>query len=127
MGTSFIRYRGAGFWATDTFIQLWMRLFEQEVRQMEDPPQWLRDAAEYWEYEAGATHSANPRLDEYAPDAERAAVVAQVAQRALERLRAHGTHVSAAWLDSLDLAGGNVTWHPDIPSDPLLSIGDALI
>ena len=92
MGSSFTEYRERGFWSRDASIELWLYLLAQEVRRLDDPPAWLREAAEDWHLQAtvGMGGCVSAGLDQYVPTPERAAVILGLAERALARLRERG-------------------------------------
>ena len=127
MGSSFTEYRGAGFWTRDASIELWLYLLAEEVRRLEDPPAWLRDAAENWHIQAtvGMGGCVSAGLDQHAPTQERAAAVLELAERALARLRARGEVLPADWLNSLGLGGPGATFTRDLPTEVFTRVGEA--
>jgi hypothetical protein len=101
MGSSFTEYRGTGFWSRDASIELWLHLLAQEVRQLDNPPEWLRAAGEEWHLQAtvGLGGCVSAGLDKHAPTRERVALVLQLSERALAGLRERGSVLSSAWLN----------------------------
>ena len=43
MGSTYIDYRGKGFEANDSEIEIWLALMVQEIDKLPQPPDWLRD------------------------------------------------------------------------------------
>jgi hypothetical protein len=129
VGSSFTRYRGTGFWSRDASIELWLSLLAREARRLEDPPEWLRAAAEDWHLQAtvGMCGCVSAGLDEYAPTPERAAVVLELAERALAGLRDRGEVLPATWLNSLQLGGPGATFTRDLPTEVFSRVGEAFI
>jgi non-ribosomal peptide synthetase component F len=129
VGTSFIRYRDRGFWSRDASIELWLYLLAQEVRGFDDPPEWLRSAAEDWQLQAtlGMVGCISAGLDEYASTPERAAVIQRLAERALAGLRERGEMVPAAWLNALGLGGPEASFTRDVSTEVFTPVGEAFI
>ncbi len=129
MGSSFTTYRGVGFWSCDASIELWLYLLAEEVRQLAAPPEWLGTAADDWQFEAtiGIAGCVSARLDEHAPTPERAAVLVELAERALTRLPERGSILPADWLNTLGLGGPGATFMRDVPTEMFIRVGEAFI
>jgi len=80
VGSSFIDYRGRGFWSHDAYIERFLSLLANAPAPL--PAQdWLGDAREHWRLQAsGVFHGwIHPRFDEYlSSDERRLAVLALV-------------------------------------------------
>jgi hypothetical protein len=128
MGSSFTAYRGRGFWSRDASIELWLGLLAEEVRRLESPLDWLSEAAEHWHLEAtiGGGGCISARLDTYASTPERAAVVLQVAEQTLARLRERGEILSVAWLNSRGVSVPS-TFQKEVPAEVFTRVGEAFI
>jgi len=129
VGSSFIEYRGTGFWSRDASIELWLYLLAQEVRQLDSPPEWLRAAAEDWHLQAtvGMGGCVSAGLDEHAPTPEHVALILQLAERALAGLRGRGDVLPSAWLNSLGLGGPGATFVRDCPTEVFTRVGETFI
>jgi hypothetical protein len=129
MGSSFTEYRGAGFWSRDAKIELWLYLLAEEIRRLDDPPAWLRAAAEDWHTQAtaGMNGCVSAGLDQHIPTPERAAVVQELAERALAGLRARGEVLPAGWLNSLGTGGPGASFTQDCPAEVFSPVAQAFI
>jgi hypothetical protein len=129
VGSSFTEYQGAGFWTRDVSIELWLYLLAEEARQLDNLPAWLQEAAEDWHIQAtvGMGGCVSAGLDQYAPTPERAAVVWELVERALDRLQARGEVIRADWLNTLGLGGPGATFTRDLPAEVFTRVGEALI
>jgi hypothetical protein len=129
MGSSFTRYRERGFWSWDAEIELWLYLLAEEVRQLDHPPDWLGEAAEDWKLQATAGFGGcvSAGLDRHASTPERAALIAELAARALARLRGRGEVLTAGWLNFLGLGGPQSHFSMDLPTGVFTAVGEAFI
>lgn len=129
MGSSFTEYRGTGFWSRDISIEMWLYLLAEEARRLDDSPEWLRAAAHNWHIQAtvGMGGCVSAGLDEHASTPERVALVVQLAEGALARLRARGDVLSSAWLNSLGVGGPGVTFTRDWPTELFTRVGETFI
>jgi non-ribosomal peptide synthetase component F len=66
-------------------------------------------------------------LDEHAPTPERVAIVLQLAERALARLRERGDLLPSTWLNSLGLGGPGATFARDLPTEVFTRVGETFI
>jgi len=129
VGSSFTEYRGTGFWSRDASIELWLYLLAQEIGQHDNPPEWLRAAAEDWHLQAtvGMGGCVSAALDQHAPTPERVAVILELAERALAGLRGRGDVLPSAWLNSLGLGGPGATFMRDWPTEVFTRVGETFI
>ena len=65
MGTSFIDYRGHGFWTRDSKIEVWLHLLCMEIAAAEAVPDWLVRARDDWHLQAsvGFVGGVSPSLE----------------------------------------------------------------
>jgi hypothetical protein len=129
MGSSFTSFRDHGFWTRDASLELWLYLLATEVRRLDNPPAWLREAADDWTTQAttGLTGCVSAGLDDYASTPERVAVILSLSTSALDSLRARGTILSVAWLNSLGLGGPDSYFTVDVPAEVFLRTGETFI
>lgn len=89
MGSSHVEYRGRGFWARDTDLELWLLLLADEAESTPNPiPRWLEELRQHWleQAVAGGSGCLDTGLERLAGAAERERVVADCARRALLRI-----------------------------------------
>jgi hypothetical protein len=129
VGSSFVEYRGAGFWSRNYSIELWMYLLAQEARRLKEPPEWLVAAADDWHHQATVNMMGcvSPDLDEHATTPERVALLLRLAEHALATLRKRGAVLSEDWLNSLELGGPEVRFERDLPTEVFTRVGEAFI
>jgi len=86
MGTSYVEYKGYGFWSRDSFLECWITTL---LDQMQRPPAlepWQESLAEHWRIQAyidGGCMSLN--LDGFLSDSTRREIVLSVSEQALPR------------------------------------------
>ncbi|MET8447908.1 hypothetical protein [Streptomyces sp. NPDC005209] len=130
MGSSYMDYRGFGFWARDHQAEVWLYLLTQETKEVEDAPAWLAAAREDWETQAtvGFTGFVSSCLDEHlATDPERTALTLQLSERALQRLLAWSPAIPKDLANCFGTGGPGSRFGGDLPTDPLLACGRAFI
>lgn len=129
MGSSFTSFHGHGFWTRDASIELWLYLLANEVRGLDEAPDWLRDAADDWTTQAtvGLSGCISAGLDEYASSPERIRVLLSISESAVASLRARGSILSMAWLNSLGLGGPGSQFAADVPASVFLLTGETFI
>jgi hypothetical protein len=83
MPKSFVSYRGHGFWSRDSFVEDWLARLVQEIDALPVPPDWLREAREYWNIRATVHFNGciDCRFDEIVSDPERWKVIIDLATR----------------------------------------------
>jgi hypothetical protein len=86
MGTSFIKYKGFGFWSRDSFIESWLTTLIVEMRKLQDDDlkTWQHALIEEWRIQIiidGGCMSL--RLDEFLIDGSREGFMLSLAKRAL--------------------------------------------
>jgi len=52
MGKSFTKFRGYGFWARDSSLEVWLYLLAREVGKVTDQSDWLGSARQDWHLKA---------------------------------------------------------------------------
>lgn len=129
MGSSFTHFRSRGFWSRDASIELWLVVLAREAKQLEHPPRWLMDAAEYWHLQGtvgmGGCVSAN--LDEFGATPEKLSLIVELSERALAWLKSQGEVLSASFLNSFGVGGPGTTFTKDLPTEVFARIGELFI
>ena|SRR3989442_4469572 len=76
MGTSFVEYRGRGFWSWDGYLEHVLFLL---VEAIGPSPQesWLNEVRDHWREQSSGTFSGwiHPNLDEYVRSEDRRSVI----------------------------------------------------
>ena len=86
MGTSFIEYKGFGFWSRDRNIQDWVTALIAEMRMLTAPEPWQDELIESWQHEVQVDGGCiSLRLDEWFADELRRDLVRRVAAQAVRR------------------------------------------
>ena len=76
MGTSFVEYRGRGFWSWDGYLEHALFLLAEAIG--ESPREsWLNEVRDHWREQASGMFTADihPNLDEYLTSEDRRNVV----------------------------------------------------
>jgi hypothetical protein len=76
MGSSFVEYKGRGFWSWDGYLEHLLFLLAEAIGQSRDES-WLNEARDHWQQQSlgffgGWIH---PQLDDYATNTERRSVI----------------------------------------------------
>jgi len=129
VSSSFTCYRDRGFWSRDSSLELWLFLLAQEVKQLDNPSDWLCVAAEDWQIQAtgGFVGCISAGLDEFVSTPDRAATLVELSKQALATLHKKGEVLTAEWLNSLSLSGTGSYFMRDVPTEVVLRIGDAFV
>jgi hypothetical protein len=121
MGTSFVEYRGHGFWSWDGYLEHVLFLLAEAIG--ESPQEsWLNKARDHWREQASGVFSAwiHPNLDEYISSEERR----EVMLRLIAEVRSRGdvtpeAAATAVFLRRLIL--GEITTDAASPRDYMVS------
>ncbi len=69
MGTSFVEYKGFGFWTRDRYLEKWLSAIIELIQRMPTREPWQDSLMEHWQKQAqihGGVMSTD--LDEYLTD-----------------------------------------------------------
>jgi hypothetical protein len=107
MGSTFVSFRDRGFEASDSALEIWLRLLVDEIDKLPNVPSWLRETREEWKLQAtaGFGFGVMPGLDEIVISSERRDVVLELCASAMRRLHDYGPIISRDELN--DIAGAN--------------------
>ncbi len=131
MGSSFINFRGRGFWSRDDYIEDLAREVAAAVSADESKEEWLSQLAAHWQLQSSGAFSGwvHLRLDEFLVPEEKRKKLYSVVQSVMERHPSeHATHRTAALL--MRLLDGELTTDASSPLDymvgrrPIQSITD---
>ena len=76
MGTSFVEYRGRGFWSWDGYLEHVLFLLVEAIGPSPEEP-WLNEVRDHWREQSSGAFSAwiHPNLDEYVSSEDRRNVI----------------------------------------------------
>jgi hypothetical protein len=86
MGTSFVEYKGYGFWSRDSYLEGWLAALLEEMRKLPAAEPWQKALVEHWQIQAeidGGCMSLD--LDEFLSEQAKRDFVLSVAASALPR------------------------------------------
>jgi hypothetical protein len=52
MGTSFVEYKGFGFWTRDNFLESWLTTLLEEMQKLPSLEPWQEAMKEHWRVQA---------------------------------------------------------------------------
>ena len=84
MGTSYVAYKGFGFWSRDAFLESWLKTLLTEMGTLSARQPWQDDLMKYWSIQSqvdGGVMSLG--LDEFLTDVPREEFVLRTAKQAL--------------------------------------------
>jgi hypothetical protein len=118
MGSTFVDYRGRGFYACDAVLEVWLALLVKEIDELDNPLNWLTEVRQDWQLQAtaGFGFGVLPELDRYATDDERRAVILDLAARAKQKLRDRGPVITRDELNAMGLGGEGAVFTADLPA-----------
>ena len=86
MGTSYVKYRGFGFWSRDSFLEAWLSALIDEMRKTPNREGWQQSLLEKWEAQSqiggGVIYVG---LDEFLTDESKKEVLLAWSREALPR------------------------------------------
>jgi hypothetical protein len=86
MGSSFVDYRGRGFWSHDAYIERFLGLLASAATSLPDEV-WLHEAGEHWRLQASGVFNGwvHPLFDDYLSNDQRRLVVLALVSDVRER------------------------------------------
>jgi hypothetical protein len=117
MGTSFVEYKGFGFWTRDSYLESWLETLLNEMRKLPKLEPWQKALMEHWRIQAtidGGVISVD--LDEFLTDRAKEDFVRTLAQGALERSDPVGLRTGELFIE---LLAGNLRTTVSSPIDYL--------
>ena len=127
MGHSSLSFRGKSLTGGDYTVEGWLYFMACEIAELGEPPVWLLDAQDFWNFEARiginiGTVEAN--LDKYVTDDDRLQTMLQLTENTIQRLKSFGETIEPEQIKHL----GNLRFVPDAQFqliDPISHFGDA--
>ena len=117
MGTSFVEYKGFGFWTRDSFLEDWLKSFLDEIQRLAISEQWQESLIEHWWTQASIDGGCTwIGLDEFLTDTRKRDYVLSVSKRALEHGNSLGRRTGELFIDLLE---GKLTTTASSPIDYL--------
>jgi hypothetical protein len=121
MSSTFVRFRGQGFEANDTALEVWLALLVREIDKMDLVPDWLHEVRDEWYLQStsGFGFGVMPRLDDFVTSEERRKSILTLSRQALKKLESYGQVVPREELNSLKTGGKNSIFTQDVPISEL--------
>lgn len=102
MGTSFVEYKGFGFWTRDSFLESWLLTLVGEMEHLASLQPWQQALVEHWRTQAGIDGGAmSVGLNEFLTDESRKAFTLSLARKALETSQPLGRRTGELFIDLL--------------------------
>jgi hypothetical protein len=122
VGRSFVEFRGSGFWARDTALEVWLWLLCREIELLPETPDWLFALRDHWHLHAtaGFNGCVSPSLDRFLTDEGHVSQVLALSERAEVRLREQGA-LDATALNAMSIGGG-ATFGRTVPARVFLEV-----
>lgn len=129
VGSSFTEYRGRGFWARDSKLEIWLYLLVKTIDRHNPIEPWLSRARDDWHIQAtaGMTGCVCASLDEHLGDrASHVATLIVLAEEA-ERGLIDGQAIPVSELARAGVGGDGCTWTCDVDPAVIQPIARAFI
>ena len=85
MGTSFVEYKGFGFWTRDSYLESWLTTLLDEMRKLPAPEPWQQSLMEHWAIQATIDGGCmRVGLDDFLTDDTRRSFVLLLAKSVLD-------------------------------------------
>ena len=129
MGSSFVEYRGRGFWVGDSRLEVWLYLLATEIDRRSDDPDWLASARDHWYEQAtvGFVGCINADLDQIAASDARREDLINLSEAAVLRLEARGESIGRDELNAMGTGSPGSEFLADMPTDALSAVGERFI
>jgi len=127
MGHSYLRFRGKWLRGGDYTVEGWLYFMACEVAVLAEPPDWLLDAQDFWNFQARIginIGTVDAKLEEFVIDDDRLQIMLQLTQNTIQRLKSFGKAIKPEQIKHL----GNLNFVPDEQYqllDPIDHFGDA--
>jgi len=113
VATSFVEFKGYGFWAHDIDLLIWLRFILGELKEWPSKGVWLQ---------VGCIHLG---LDKFLISADRESEIRTLAEKTLQKLTNRTGALSLAELNAMDFDG--IKFSQDLPIQLVATIGTLFI
>jgi hypothetical protein len=103
MGTSYVEYKGFGFWTRDSYLESWLTTLMDEMRKLPNPEPWQKSLVEHWEIQVvvgGGCMTVG--LDRFLTDDAREEFLLSLAKGALGRTKPLDHRTGELFIDLLE-------------------------
>jgi len=117
MGSSFIEYKGFGFWSRDSYIESWLRTLLGELEKLPTPDPWHKALIDHWRTQIvldGGWMTIG--LDRFLTDRAREQYILTLAKRVLPLCEPLGRRTGELFIDLLE---GGIRTNASSPVDYL--------
>jgi hypothetical protein len=117
MGTSFVEYKGFGFWTRDSFLESWLKALLREMRKSEVEEPWGKTLMEHWKIQSTINGGVmSLALNEFLIDDKRKDYILSLAHNALQYCDRKGHRTGELFIDLLE---GKLRTTPSSPIEYL--------
>jgi hypothetical protein len=117
VGTSFVEYRGFGFWTRDSFLEDLLNSLLDEMHKLPTKEHWQESLIEHWRTQASIDDGCmSIGLDEFLTDIKKRDFVLSVSRKALEHGNSLGRRTGELFINLLE---GRLTTTASSPIDYL--------
>ena len=102
MGTSFVEYKGFGFWTRDSFLESWLTTLLDEMRKLQQLEPWQQSLMARWHIQAAIDGGCIAvGLDEFLTDGTKKDFLLLLAKGSLEHSKLIGRRTGELFIDLL--------------------------
>lgn len=102
MGSSYVEYRGFGFWTRDKFLSSWLTDLINEMDKLSDPDPWLDALVKEWriqiEIDGGCME---PSLGKFLDNSDRLTYLISLAEKVLPNCNPEGFRTAQLFISLL--------------------------
>jgi hypothetical protein len=103
MGTSYIEYKGYGFWSRDSFIESWLLTLLAGMQKLPSLEQWQKALMDHWRIQASIDGGCiGVGLDDFLTDKQKEQFVISLAKQALPFSRPLGRQTGELFIKLLE-------------------------
>jgi hypothetical protein len=103
MGTSYIKYKGHGFWSRDSFIESWLYTLIAELEKLPRPEPWQKPLIDHWRVQATIDGGVIwVGLDDFLTDESKLESVLSAAKRSLHSAEPLGRETGELFIKLLE-------------------------
>ena len=103
MGTSFVEYKGFGFWSRDNFLEAWLNTLLDEMQKLPTAGEWQESLMEHWRSQRSIDGGCmSIGLDEFLTDTRKKEFALSVSRKALGHSNLLGRRTGELFIDLLE-------------------------